>query len=179
MQEGVREADNIKSPVGACQTLLRHCPSSISQWSTVGFWNLPCTNAEGTAVNNTVPSGRGWGAVLESPWHGSVWSLSQVRCSTNKAEKDAPWLRFNESFQVNFVNTVTANSVFALSYSKHKSVLFIWWKTKQKHSLRKSRENKVPKALYILAHNTFTFFLANGMQLVSNSKTDNGKNCLQ
>lgn len=178
MQEGEREADNIKSPVGPCQTLLRHCPPSISQWSTVGFWNFPCTSAGGTVVDNTVPRGRGWSAVLDSPRHWSLRSLSQVRWGTNRAEKDAPRLRFNESFQVNFVNTVTANSVFALSYSKHKSVLFIWWKTKQKHSLRK-RENTVPKALYILAHNTFTFFLANSTQLVSNSKADNGKNCLQ
>lgn len=36
----------------------------------------------------------------------------------------------------------------------------------------------VPKSLYILVRNTFIFFQANGMQLISNSKKDNGKNCL-
>ena len=183
MLEGEREADNIKTPVGPCQIPFPYWWASANE-SKVGFWNFPRASAGDTAVNTLSPQEVTGIAVLATAisalhWDWYIYFLSQVHWCTNKAEKDSPWLTFNESFQANFVNIVTVNSVFALSYSQHKSVLFIWRKTKQKHSLRKSRENTAPKALYMLAHNTFTFFLANSMQLVSNSKADNGKNCLQ
>ena len=173
-------ADNIKPPVGPCQTLLPYCPLSISQWINSGFLNTFNVPALGIwQLAKLSPQEVTGIIVLGSHCNQWVYFLSQVCWCRNKAENDSSWVRFSESFQVNLVNTVTENSVPAFSYSKHRFVLFIWCKTEQKHSLIKSRENIVPKSLYILAHNTFIFFQANGMQLVSNSKKDNGKKCLQ
>lgn len=165
---GEREADNIKTPCRALSNTFPYWWASANE-SKVGFWNFHAPVLEIRQLTHCPL--RKWLVLLSERLQylhctgtGNI-STSCLRCIGAQIRLKRTHLDWHlmSLFKRIFVNIVTVNSVFALSYSQHKSVLFIWRKTKQKHSLEKA-ENTAPKALYMLIHNTFTFFLANSMQ---------------
>lgn len=141
--------DNIKTPGGPSQTPLPYHPLSISQWINSGFLDtFDVLTLEIRELAKPSPQEVAGNTVLGSHCSGWVYFLPQVCWSRKKTKNDSTRVRFSETcfFWVNSITSVTKNLVPAFISSKHKLVLFITnVKTKQKHSLIKSRENIVPK----------------------------------